>query len=205
MAMFRPIPCIGPRENRWCARAQELPPLLGHQARLVALALDLHSGAAHLLAWPPGRRRELIGVLLDAVGEPETPTDPEDRRRADWIRRTARQLRAARTEEPADTPTLRIEVAVADPGDPDGVEPRFLVDGRPLVPEAYAQGSGESPEQLLENGALRAGPEPREVRLAEAYCTEGCCGALGGDWEGAGSRRTSAHRTPPSSPSRACP
>ncbi|CAM5250712.1 hypothetical protein SAVIM40S_00453 [Streptomyces avidinii] len=34
------------------------------------------------------------------------------------------------------------------------------------------------PSHLLDAGRLRAGPEPREVTLAEAYCTAGCCGAL---------------------------
>ncbi|MFH9727337.1 hypothetical protein ACH4M4_30855 [Streptomyces sp. NPDC017254] len=160
------------------AHAHALPPHLDHRARLVTLALGLHSGPAHVLPWPAGRRRELITLLLDAAGEPGTPADLEGRRRADWIRRTARHLRAARPEEPADTPTLRIEVAVPDPGDADVVETRFLVDGRPLLPEAFGHGPGQPPEELLEGGALRAGPEPHEVRLAEAYCTEGCCGAL---------------------------
>ncbi|MET9725678.1 hypothetical protein [Streptomyces zaomyceticus] len=160
------------------AHARLLPPDPDHRARLVSLALGLHSGTSHLLPWPEGRRRELITLLLDVAGEPETPPDLEGRRRAEWIRRTARHLRAARPEEPADTPVLRIEIAVPDPGDVDVVETRFLVDGRPLLPEAFGLGPGEPPEALLEGGALRAGPEPHEVRLAEAYCTEGCCGAL---------------------------
>ncbi|MFC9386424.1 hypothetical protein [Streptomyces venezuelae] len=187
------------------ARAHELAPLLDHRARLVTLAQGLHSGPAHLLPWPPGRRRELMSLLLSAVGDTAEPGDiaapgvvaapgdlaapgavtepgdvtaPGDRHRADWIRRAVRQLRAARPEEAAGAPRLRIEVAVADPGDPDGVETRLLVDGRPLVPVAFERGPGEPPERLLANGALRAGPEPREVRIAEAYCTEGCCGAL---------------------------
>uniref|UniRef100_UPI00278C19E3 hypothetical protein n=1 Tax=Streptomyces venezuelae TaxID=54571 RepID=UPI00278C19E3 len=193
------------------ARAHELPPLLDHRARLVTLAQGLHSGPAHLLPWPPGRRRELISLLLSAVGETEEPgavtvlrdapepgdvpaagavtepgdlaapgsaSGPGDRHRADWVRRAVRQLRAALAGEAAGVPRLRIEVAVADPRDADGVETRLLVDGRPLVPEAFERGPGEPPERLLANGALRAGPEPREVRIAEAYCTEGCCGAL---------------------------
>ncbi|MFE0648259.1 hypothetical protein ACFVZH_06685 [Streptomyces sp. NPDC059534] len=160
------------------ARAHELPPLLDHRALLVSLAVALHSGAAHLLPWPPGRRRAVIATLLAAVGEPGTPPDREGRRRADWIRRTVRQLREAAPSAPSGSPRLRIEVAVADPGDPDVVETRFLVNGRPLVPAAFGRGPGDPPERLLDSGVLRAGPEPREVRLAEAYCTEGCCGAL---------------------------
>ncbi|MFF9852119.1 hypothetical protein [Streptomyces litmocidini] len=46
------------------------------------------------------------------------------------------------------------------------------------MPWAFGRGPGEPPERLLDTGALRAGDDPREVRLAEAYCTEGCCGAL---------------------------
>ncbi|MEU7292614.1 hypothetical protein AB0A76_05310 [Streptomyces exfoliatus] len=157
------------------AHAHLLPRDVEHRARLLTLALDLRSGPSHLLPWPPGRREELHRTLLDAAARPgPAPADPAGRRRADWIRRTARQLRAA----PQDPPRFRIEVAVADPGDPDVVETRFLIHGRPLVPEAFGPGPGESPERLLDSGALRAGPEPREVRLAEAYCTEGCCGAL---------------------------
>ncbi|MGW8360413.1 hypothetical protein ACWGK1_07605 [Streptomyces wedmorensis] len=160
------------------ARAHELPSTPGHQARLVSLALDLHSGAAHFLPWPPGRRRAVTAALLAVVGEPGSPPDREGRRRADWVRRTARELRTAVPVAASAEPRLRIEVAVADPGDPDVVETRFLVDGRPLVPSVFGRGPGGSPEALLAGGALRAGPAPKEVRLAEAYCTEDCCGAL---------------------------
>ncbi|MET9672080.1 hypothetical protein ABZY68_03150 [Streptomyces sp. NPDC006482] len=171
------------------AHAHRLPRDLDHRAALVSLALDLHSGAGHLLAWAEGRREELFDTLLAVVGDPDdpptaTPTDQAARRRADWIRRTVRQLRTAhrfstdRREGPVGTPRLRIEVAVADPAEPDVVETRFLIDGRPLVPEAFGRGPGDTPERLLDGGGLRAAPEPRDVRLAEAYCTEGCCGAL---------------------------
>ncbi|MFE0581881.1 hypothetical protein [Streptomyces sp. NPDC058874] len=37
---------------------------------------------------------------------------------------------------------------------------------------------GQVPEYLVDHFGLRAGPQPRELRLAQAYCTEGCCGAL---------------------------
>ncbi|MEU5217641.1 hypothetical protein AB0G79_15780 [Streptomyces sp. NPDC020807] len=167
------------------AHAHRLPGDVDHRAPLLTLALDLHSGASHLLPWPPGRREELHRALLDFAagkgdGDEEASASSADgagqaaRRRAEWIRRTVRQLRAV----PMDPPRFRVEVAVADPGEPDVVETRFLIDGRPLVPEAFGPGPGDPPERLLDSGALRAGPEPREVRLAEAYCTEGCCGAL---------------------------
>ncbi|MFI8419109.1 hypothetical protein [Streptomyces sp. NPDC085479] len=158
-------------------RARLLPPDLGHQARLVTLAQDLHSGASHLLDWPAGRREAVLGLLLDAVREPT-----ETGRRADWIRRTARRLREAPPATPRDTPSaaprLRIEVAVADPVEPHPVETRVLVDGRPLLPEAFAQGRGDTPEPLLDGGALRADTRPRDVRLGVTSCAEECCGAL---------------------------
>ncbi|MFB7277447.1 hypothetical protein ACFCZV_10090 [Streptomyces hydrogenans] len=160
-------------------RARLLPPEPGHQARLLALAQELHSGASRLLDWPPGLRETVLGRLLDAVREPPAP---DGGHRADWIRRTARHLRrSGRAALPAPAvgaPRLRMEVAVADPGDRGTVETRILVDGRPILPEIFAHGAGDAPERLVDTGSLRAGPEPREVRLAEAYCTEDCCGAL---------------------------
>ncbi|GAA3923698.1 hypothetical protein GCM10022244_36710 [Streptomyces gulbargensis] len=161
------------------AHAHRLPRDLDHRARLLTLALDLHSGASHLLAWPPGHREALLAAFLDAaeaVGD--VPVEPGERRRADWADRTARHLRAVRPGGPGPAPRLRIEVAVADPAEPDVAETRFLIDGRPLVAEFFGRGPGDAPERLLDSGALRATAAPRKVRLAEAYCTEGCCGAL---------------------------
>ncbi|MFH8255820.1 hypothetical protein [Streptomyces roseolus] len=164
------------------ARARLLPPDPGHQARLVTLAQELHSGAAHLLDWPPGRRETVLAHLLDAVRPPA-----EAGRRADWIRRTAGHLRAlgpapgpalAPEPAPASAPRLRIEVAVADPAGPTAVETRILVDGRPILPLAFPQGRGDTPERLIDSGALRAGDEPRPVRLGVTSCAEACCGAL---------------------------
>ncbi|MFF1921361.1 hypothetical protein ACFVW8_12410 [Streptomyces sp. NPDC058221] len=125
-----------------------------------------------------------------------------ERRRLDWARRAARQPFSA-PENPArgsesesesagsgsgsgsegepeleSAGRLRVETVVGDPVEASTVEVRFLVDGRPLVPEFFGRGSGHSPERLLDSGRLRATDEPREVQLAEAYCTEGCCGAL---------------------------
>ncbi|MFJ5546133.1 hypothetical protein [Streptomyces sp. NPDC093225] len=65
-----------------------------------------------------------------------------------------------------------------DPEDRYPVECRILIDGRPVVPEHFRLGTAHAPEDLLDRGGLRATAEPREVQLAEASCTEGCCGAL---------------------------
>ncbi|MFF5933515.1 hypothetical protein [Streptomyces sp. NPDC012508] len=164
------------------ARAALLPPTLDHCATLLSLALDLHSGPSHLLPWPPGRREALLTDLESLLHSPgwaavadHEPDDLAERRRAHWIRRTARQPFGHST---ADAPRLRVEVAVRDPADPDVAETRLLVDGRPVVPAAFGLGPGNAPEELLDSGRLRATAEPREVQLAEAYCTEGCCGAL---------------------------
>ena len=147
---------------------------------LLSLALDLHSGPSVLLDWQFGQREVLLDALEAVLSSPSwatvlesEPEDPAERRRVHWIRRTTRQ--------PFSHPTasrLRVETTVRDPADPDTVEARLLLDGRPLVPEAFGKGPANSPEYLLDSGRLRATAEPREVQLAEAYCTEGCCGAL---------------------------
>jgi hypothetical protein len=59
------------------------------------------------------------------------------------------------------------------------IELRLRADGRDLVGEAFDAGPAEDPDRLLGPfSPLRPGFEAREVRLAEAECTEGCCGAL---------------------------
>ncbi|GAA4896293.1 hypothetical protein ACFPM3_15885 [Streptomyces coeruleoprunus] len=164
------------------ARADRLPATLDHYALLLSLAVDLHSGPSFHLDWRPGRREALLDTLEAVLSAPawaavaaEEPADPALLHRARWIRRTARIPFARR---PGTPPRLRIEVAVPDPAQSAMVETRFLIDGRPLVPEAFREGPGDSPAALLDRGLLRATEEPRDVRLAEAYCTEGCCGAL---------------------------
>ncbi|MCX5376628.1 hypothetical protein [Streptomyces sp. NBC_00091] len=162
------------------AGADRIPPSLDHHALLLSTALDLHSGTAALLDWPPGRREALLEALGRLLASPAwtaaatATSTPADERRADWIRRTGRR--------PFDLPPapqrLRIEVVVEDPAEGNGVDTRILVDGRPLVPALFGKGPGNPPELLLDRDDLRAGPEPREVQLAEAYCSEGCCGAL---------------------------
>ncbi|MFD0142667.1 MULTISPECIES: hypothetical protein [unclassified Streptomyces] len=163
-------------------RAALLPPSLDHCATLLSLALDLHSGPSSLLPWRPGSREALLDTLESVLHGPGWTAvadldseDPAERRRIQWIRRTTRQPFGHRA---VGAPRLRIEVAVRDPADPDVAETRPLIDGRPLLPKAFGLGPGNAPERLLDSGRLRATAEPREVQLAEAYCTEGCCGAL---------------------------
>ncbi len=168
-------------------RAGLLPPTVEQHATLLSLALDLSSGPGVLLDWPSGCRETLLASLGRQLAElswtatataglaPEGPADVARRLRADWIRRTGR--RPFRCPAAPDM-GLRVEIVAGDPVDRAPVETRVLVDGRPLVPAVFAHGPAHSPEELLDEGLLRAGPEPRRVRLAEAWCSEGCCGAL---------------------------
>ncbi|MCX4406847.1 hypothetical protein OG840_35975 [Streptomyces sp. NBC_01764] len=166
--------------NAFVAGASQLPPTPDHYAILLSVALDLHSGPSVLLDWRSGQREALLRALeavlstqsWEAVAQSE-PEEPAERRRVHWIRRTARQ-----PFHHAAVSRFRVEATVRDPADADTVEVRLLIDGRPLVPEAFGKGAANSPEYLLDSGRLRAAAEPREVQLAEAYCTEGCCGAL---------------------------
>ncbi|MFE2171150.1 hypothetical protein ACFXB3_39715 [Streptomyces sp. NPDC059447] len=154
--------------------ADELSPTPEHRSLLLSIALDLHSGASVLLNWRPGRRRALLDaldrLLPDVVPEP-VPGD----RHADWFRRN-RHLPFARAGD-GDRPRWEV-VVVHGAADSSAVETRILADGVPLVPALFGKGRGNPPEYLLDSGRLRAGSEPREVQLVEAYCTEGCCGAL---------------------------
>lgn len=162
-------------------RAGLLPPTLDNHATLLSLALDLSSGAGVLLDWPPGRRMALLDSLGRLLAEPRWTSLPDteaagagQRLRAGWIRRTGRQP----FRHPTAPGRLRVEVVAGDPVDREPVETRILLDGRPVVPAFFDHGPAHSPEYLLDEGRLRAGSEPSEVQLAEASCTEGCCGAL---------------------------
>ncbi|WP_206436546.1 hypothetical protein [Streptomyces sp. W1SF4] len=147
-------------------------PDLDHQALLLSLAQDLDSGTGALLDRPAGEREALLALLERHLGT-EPPPGPHDRRAA-WIARN----RTRPFGHPVPPAPLRIEVVAGDPDTRTAVETRILIDGRPLVPALFPKGPGHPPEHLLDGDALLPGPEPREVQLAEADCTEGCCGAL---------------------------
>ncbi|MFD8596513.1 hypothetical protein ACFV1L_16090 [Kitasatospora sp. NPDC059646] len=56
---------------------------------------------------------------------------------------------------------------------------RLLADGRDLLEAGFAHPVGPDPRSLLgPYSPLVPGPEPRDVRLHVAGCTEDCCGAL---------------------------
>ncbi|MGQ4485303.1 hypothetical protein ACN6LM_000282 [Streptomyces sp. SAS_281] len=159
-----------------------LPPTLDHHALLLSAVQELSTGPAVLHDWGPGRREAALAELAAVLRRPEWRAVPDGegdepvvRRRVAWVRRTRAQLLGAPRSPGA---RLRLAVHERDPGDPATVEARVLVDGRPLVADYFGRGPANSPEELLFPGTLRATDEPREVRLAEAYCAEGCCGAL---------------------------
>ncbi|EFL16835.1 hypothetical protein [Streptomyces sp. C] len=157
------------------ARAGLPDPDLDHQALLLSLAQDLHSGTGALLDRPAGEREALLALLERHLGS-EPPPGPHDRRAA-WLARN-RTRPFDHPAPPAPPTPLRIEVVTGDPAIPTPVETRILIDGRPLVPALFDKGPAHPPEHLLDGDVLLPGPEPREVQLAEADCTEGCCGAL---------------------------
>ncbi|MEV0578193.1 hypothetical protein [Streptomyces sp. NPDC050392] len=177
--------------------AAGLAPTLDHYALLLSAAFDLHSGPGRLHDWGTGRREALLEQVESVLDRPEwravvaPGADPGpgaegvERRRFQWAVRNGRRpfADAAAGADAIGGPgpslrALRIETVVRDPADAHTVEARMLIDGRPLVQEAFGRGAAHSPEDLLDSGVLRATAEPREVQLAEAYCTEGCCGAL---------------------------
>ncbi|AQT72949.1 hypothetical protein [Streptomyces sp. fd1-xmd] len=167
------------------AGAHRLVPDLDAHATLVSLAVDLYCGAGAVLDWPPGRREELLDALGGLLDRPAWAAvaaraaeggggEVGDVLRARWIRRTGRRPFARR----GGPDPFRLEVVVTDPAVRGLVETRILADGLPLVASLFPIGVGEHPRALLDRGLLRAGAEPREVKLAWPHCGEGCCGAL---------------------------
>ncbi|MFE5208907.1 hypothetical protein [Streptomyces sp. NPDC056600] len=75
---------------------------------------------------------------------------------------------------------LALHVAVPPLGTSQGaVECRPVVDGRDLLAGVFDKGPAEDPGRLLgPDSPLFATGTPRRVRIAEAECSEGCCGAV---------------------------
>ncbi|WP_181957443.1 hypothetical protein [Streptomyces paludis] len=75
----------------------------------------------------------------------------------------------------------RFAIRVVVPTDPgnEGVEVRPLADGEDIVERMFDDGAAMDPRELLSTTEpLIAAEAPHEVRLAQARCAEGCCGAL---------------------------
>ncbi|MFF4819309.1 hypothetical protein ACFY2K_32595 [Kitasatospora sp. NPDC001309] len=74
---------------------------------------------------------------------------------------------------------LSLRIVVPPLGTRAGAECRPVVDGRDVLTDVFDEGPAEDPRYLVGPSApLHATDVPREVRLAEAGCTEGCCGAV---------------------------
>ncbi|GGO76891.1 hypothetical protein [Nonomuraea cavernae] len=164
------------------AGARPEPDLL---AALITLAEELRSGPAALLPWPTGESAATLTRLDRLIASPRwVPVLAEARRSADRTTRwragwAARALSRPFPDlaSPDDAhDRLAIRVAVPDPVRSGQVETRLLVNHRPVIAAAFRKGPPYEPAQLP--GALEATDRPHEARLAEAYCTEGCCGAL---------------------------
>lgn len=76
----------------------------------------------------------------------------------------------------------QLTVAIIDPPEaqwPNHVELRLLVDGRDVIADVFDRGPNEDPDRLLgPDSPLLPDRHPHETRVAEAICTEGCCGAI---------------------------
>ncbi|MGW1659073.1 hypothetical protein [Streptomyces atratus] len=75
---------------------------------------------------------------------------------------------------------LSLRIVVPPLGSRQGaVECRPIINGRDILAEVFDEGPADDPRYLLgPDMLLHATDTPREVRLAEAECTEGCCGAV---------------------------
>ncbi|MFF2549364.1 hypothetical protein ACFVUS_00130 [Nocardia sp. NPDC058058] len=176
-------------ETTWMAPTSE------RCAELAAVVEELRTGASACLDWARGEREEILERLLVVLRSPAwTRTLDEAERDAGsetsysgWRARWARAVLAIGHDGTMagaiGNPLRRFEIRITLPIPPrsgvfGGVETRVLIDGRPIIADLFHQGAAEPPEKLLLRGELRATEEPRRVRLAEAWCTEGCCGGL---------------------------
>lgn len=136
--------------HRWIhlAKARTLTP--DRVAMLIDVANDLATG-------PPApfipNRVTLINNVKEAIDDPDRLGD-------------------------VDIPPTRFAIRIVTPFGESDVEARVVVDGMPVVAAWFDKGPAETPEKLLGDGLLRATTDPKDVRLATAYCAEACCGGL---------------------------
>jgi hypothetical protein len=166
--------------ERWVAGAAERPATVERAALLTMVSQDIATGAAAAVVGE--YRGDHVGKIRDVLASPAwrrvlehsaSSNDPIETRRARWVIATM-----ARDENLGERFAIRVVVPDPKPAGFPQVEARILIDGLPIVAAAFDKGPAEQPEYLIDAGRLRAEGEPREVRLAEAYCTEECCGGL---------------------------
>ncbi|MEV8630297.1 hypothetical protein AB0395_01445 [Streptosporangium sp. NPDC051023] len=178
----------------FAVQAEKAAPTLDLLASVLSLAEEVRSGHAALLPWPVGSHEATLDRLERLAASPRwapilaeglRSSDQRTRWRAGWAERATENIRSTPNRPGGKDPGrpgggdlnhLALRVVVPDPALHWRVETRLLVDGRPVIAEAFRKGAPFGPERLLDG--LEPLGEPREVRLAEAYCTEGCCGAL---------------------------
>ncbi|RLP93994.1 hypothetical protein [Micromonospora sp. CV4] len=177
--------------TRFAYAAPVMTATLDRYALIVGLLSDLAIGQAATLSWQRqdlDRVRSGLDQLLaqpawaDVLETAQRSADPKACHRAHWAvwaRTTNRPPQPIGLAMGGATSRMSIRVAVADPEYAGAVETRIFIDDRPIVVETFTLGPAEPPEYLLGPAhRLHADVEPHEVRLAEAGCTEGCCGAL---------------------------
>lgn len=167
------------------AETARIAPSSSRCADLAALVVDLRTGAAACLDWAEYEREAVLHRFLSVLRSPRwlrtlepAPgyVEPFHSRRTRWVRDVLDRRHEAMGRN-------RFEIHVVIPVAPGpsvyrSATTRILLDGRPIIADLFPMGSGEEPENLLRRTGLRASDQPRRVKLAEAYCTEGCCGAL---------------------------
>lgn len=166
--------------RRWVALADRRPATLERAALLTMVVQDLCAGLAAPVVGElrQGLIEQINHVLssrpwVEMLRRSACSDDPVEARRAAWV-----LGEASRNDIPEGRFAIRVVVPDPNPVGFLQVEARIVIDGMPVVAVAFDKGSAEGPERLLDSGRLRATGDPREVRLAEAYCTEECCGGL---------------------------
>lgn len=164
----------------WIAQAERMPASLDRAALLTMVGQDVTTGpAAPVVGDDAPRMLAAVNAVLaappwqQAIWQAARSGDPIRVRRARWIVETM-----AASCEPVKRFALRVVRSDPDPATYPTVQLRVLIDGVPVIATAFDRGSPEEPEYFFRAARLCATPTPTEVRLAEAYCTEGCCGGL---------------------------
>jgi hypothetical protein len=151
---------------------------------MVWLRDEIRYGKCAFLGFSASQREQAIARLgawlssphaLRAV-ESAVARRPHDSR-AIWLRR---QVMDAQRDPTGDVPAgLAIRVVAPQPGTDGDVRTHLLIDGMPLIPRVFVLGGPAAPEWVLHSGeGLRATGAPREVELAQADCSEVCCGTM---------------------------
>jgi hypothetical protein len=165
--------------EQWVSGAPRWPATLERAALLAMVRQDLVTGPAAVVVRDHTRLADGIREVLASrrwrkmLERSATSDDPVETRRAAWVIRET-----AVRDKPGQDFAICVVVPDPKPGIPARPEARIMIGGIPVIAAAFDKGPAHSPEYLVHSGRLRATETPHEVMLAEAYCTEGCCGGL---------------------------